>query len=122
MVRDMFTRSPQKSTRQAARDSGLTRSTIRNVLKNELNFRQWKPHYCQVLSSEDCDHRMEYDEIMVSWYEDWPQLFTNNIWSDEAVFYVEEFTIVTTGYQRIRGSRLRSRKAVLMLQFGKSPG
>jgi DNA-binding transcriptional regulator YhcF (GntR family) len=33
MVQDMFTRSPQKSTRQVARESGLSRHTIRNVLK-----------------------------------------------------------------------------------------
>ncbi|KAJ4430759.1 hypothetical protein ANN_19350 [Periplaneta americana] len=70
MVRDMFTRSPQKSTRQAALESGLTHYTIRNFLKNELNFRPWKPHYCQGFSTEDCYHRMEYGEIMLGWYED----------------------------------------------------
>ena len=32
-VEEMFTRSPQKSTRQASRESGLSRHTIRTVLK-----------------------------------------------------------------------------------------
>ena len=33
LVREMFTRSPHKSTRQAARESGLSRHTIRTVLE-----------------------------------------------------------------------------------------
>ncbi|KAJ4447461.1 hypothetical protein ANN_09468 [Periplaneta americana] len=63
---------------------------IRNVLKNELNFQPWKPLYCQDLLTEDCDHRID----------------------DEAFFHVEKFTTVTTGHQKIRRPRLRSRKAV----------
>lgn len=90
-VQEMFTRSPQKSTRHAARESGLSRHTIRTVLKKELNFRPWKPHYCQQLSPEDCDHRMEYGELMLGWYGDWPQLFENIIWSDEAIFHIGGF-------------------------------
>ncbi|KAJ4426483.1 hypothetical protein ANN_27297 [Periplaneta americana] len=115
MVTNMFTRSPQKSTRQAARESGLTRFTIQNVLKIELNFRPWKRHYCQDVSVEDCDHRKE---IMLGWYEDWPQLFTNIIWSHEIVFHVGGLITVTTGHQRIREPRMRSHEAVLRLQCG----
>ncbi|CAG0899630.1 unnamed protein product [Darwinula stevensoni] len=91
VVQDMFIRSPKKSTRQAARESGLTRHTIQTVLEKELNFRPWKPHSCQALSAEDCDRRMEYGEIMLAWYADWPQLFNNIGWSDEAVFHVGRF-------------------------------
>ena len=39
--------------------SGLSFSYVRNVLKNELKWRAWKPHYCQALSAKDCDIRME---------------------------------------------------------------
>ena len=39
LVRDKFTRSPRKSTHQAARESGLSRHTIRTVLKKDLYFR-----------------------------------------------------------------------------------
>ena len=53
LVRDMFTRSPRKSTRQAARESGLSRHTVRTVLKKDLNFRPRKPHYVQELTPED---------------------------------------------------------------------
>jgi hypothetical protein len=90
-VQEMFSRSPGKSTRQGARESGLSRHTVRAVLKKELKWRAWKPHYCQSLSDEDCDIRMEFGENMLAWHEDWPVLFQNILWSDEAVFYVGGF-------------------------------
>jgi len=65
LVRVMFTRSPRKSTRQAARESGLSRHTVRTVLKKDLNFHPRKPHYMQELTTEDCDLRMEYGELML---------------------------------------------------------
>jgi len=52
-VREVYTRSPRKSTRQAAHESGLSRHTVRTVLKKGLNFRPRKPHYVQVLTPED---------------------------------------------------------------------
>ena len=45
----------------------------------------------QELKPEDCDRRMEYGELMLGWYEDWPELFENILWSDEAVFHVGGF-------------------------------
>jgi len=70
-VRDMFIRSPRKSTRQAARESGLWRHTVRTVLKKDLNFCPRKAHYVQELTPEDCDRRMEYGELMLGWHDDW---------------------------------------------------
>jgi len=90
-MRAMFTRSPRKSTRQAAHESGLSRHTVLTVLKKDLNFRLRKPHYVQELTPEDCDRRMEYGELMLSWHEDWPKLFENILWSVEAVFNVGGF-------------------------------
>ena len=46
VVQEMFSRSPQKSIRQAGRESGLSFRCVLNVLKNELKWRAWKPHYC----------------------------------------------------------------------------
>ena len=42
LLREMFDKSPHKSTRQAARESGLSRHTIRTILKKELRYRPWK--------------------------------------------------------------------------------
>ena len=77
LVRDMFTRNQRKSTRQAARESGLSRHTVRTVLKKDLNFRPLKPHYVKELTPENCDRRMEYGKLMLGWHEDWPNLFEN---------------------------------------------
>jgi hypothetical protein len=73
-VREMFTHFPGKSTRQAARESGPSRYTIRKVLEEELEFHPWKPHHMQELTPEDCDRRMEYGELMLGWHKDFSQL------------------------------------------------
>ncbi|PSN46152.1 hypothetical protein C0J52_20931 [Blattella germanica] len=65
-VQEMFQRSSSKTTRQAARESGLTRYTVCQILHKELHFRAWKPHYVQQLTPEDCDRRMEYGELTSS--------------------------------------------------------
>jgi hypothetical protein len=54
------------------------------VLEKDLN-------YVQELTPEDCDRRMEYGELMLDSHEDWPQLFENILWSDEAVFHIGGF-------------------------------
>ena len=59
LVRDMFTRNSFKSTRQSARESGLSRHTVRTLLKKDLNFRPLKSHYVQDLTPENCDNRVE---------------------------------------------------------------
>ena len=70
VVQEMFTRSPQKSIRQAARESGSSFRCVHNVLKNEFKWRAWKPHYCQALFDEDCNIRMEFGEMMLAWFRD----------------------------------------------------
>ena len=91
LVREMFDRSPSKSTRQAARESGICRHTILNVLHEDLRYRQWKPHYVQQLFPEDCDRRVEFCETMLAWFEDCPELSSKILWTDEAVFRVGGF-------------------------------
>ena len=91
LLREMFDKSPHKSTRQAARESGLSRHTVRTILKKELRYRPWKQHYCQKISAEDCDRRMEFAELTLGWQVDWPELFDNVLWSDEAIFHVGRF-------------------------------
>ena len=88
---EMFDKSPNKSTREAARESGLSRHTVRTILKKELHYRPRKPHYCQKISAEDCDRRLEFAELMLDWHLDWPEVFDNILWSDEAVFHVGGF-------------------------------
>jgi len=96
VVQEMFSHSPQKSIRQAARESGLSFPCVCNVLKNELKWRAWKPHYCQALSSEDDDIHMEFGEMMLAWFRDWSDLLKNILWSDKAVFHTGGFVTVIT--------------------------
>jgi hypothetical protein len=83
-VREMFICSTGKSTHQAACET-------RKVLKEELDFLQWKPHHMQKLTPEDGNHRMEYGELMLGSHEDLPQPFENILWSDKAIFHVGGF-------------------------------
>ena len=62
IVNEMFTRSPQKSVRQGSRESGLSRYAVATILKKDLSFKPWKPHYVQQLFPDDCDRRMEFAE------------------------------------------------------------
>ena len=34
---------------------------------------------------------MEYGELMLGWHEDWPKLFQNILWSNEAFFHISGF-------------------------------
>lgn len=90
-VKVMFDKSPSKSTRRAASESELTRHSILRVLHDDLHYHPWKPHYVQQLFPEDCDRRAEYCEMMLTWLEDWPELYQNVLWTDEAVFHVGGF-------------------------------
>jgi len=45
----------------------------------------------QELTSEDCDGRMKYGELMLGCYDYWPKLFENILWRDEAVFHIGGF-------------------------------
>ena len=47
---EVFMRSLQKPTHQAARESRLTRHTILSVLQKELSYCPWNLHYVQELS------------------------------------------------------------------------
>ncbi|CAF2088788.1 unnamed protein product [Rotaria magnacalcarata] len=91
VVRETFTRSPETSIRKTSLETDLICYGIHSVLKTELHYRAWKPHLVQQIFPEDCDIRMEFSEIMLDWKDDWPELFDNILWSDEAVFHVGGF-------------------------------
>ena len=67
-VLEMFMRSLQKSTHQAAHEVRLLRHTAHSVLHKELNYSPWNPPLCEELKSAEYDCRMEYEELMLSWH------------------------------------------------------
>ena len=51
-----------------------------------------------------CDIRMEFGEMMLAWFKNWPDLLKNILWSAEAVFHISGFVNVitaTTGWEKI---------------------
>ena len=68
------------------------------MLKNELKCHAWKPHYYHALSAEDCDIRMEFGEMMLALFKNWPDLLKNILWSAEAVFHISGFVNCHNGH------------------------
>ena len=69
----------------------LPRSTMNRINWFHKILRAWKPRYCQALSAEDCDIRMEFGEMMLAWFKDWLDLLKNILKSAEAVFHIGGF-------------------------------
>ena len=90
-VKSAFSEDASKSVRGVARDLDMSYSSVRKVLKTELKWRPWKPHYVQALYPDDLDRREEFAVHMLQWHEIWHELFDNILWSDEAVFHIDGF-------------------------------
>ena len=90
-VENILADCSSKSIRQVARETGLSIYQVHTILKKVLKWRAWKPHLCQALSDDDCQQRMEFGDIMLSWHSEWNELFENILWTDEAVFHVGGF-------------------------------
>jgi len=90
-VKDAFCEDASKSLRTVARELDMSVTSVRTVLKTELKWRPWKPHYVQALYPDDLDRRHEFAEKMIEWHETHPDLFDNILWSDEAIFHVGGF-------------------------------
>ena len=58
IVQDIFVQSSQNNS-QCCNRKWTSQAHDKNCTKKDLGFRPWKPHYCQWLSLEDCDRRME---------------------------------------------------------------
>ena len=92
-VRGILRVSPNKSVNQVKRECGLqvSCSTVYKIIKKELNFRPWKPHYVQELQVNDYARRLLFADQMEAWLRQTPTLLSNILWSDEAVFCVGGF-------------------------------
>lgn len=76
---------PHSSTRQVAREAGISRRSLGRILKQE-KFHPYKMEFHQALTEDDPDRRMEFcewvqDKLLVD-----PQLAQHIMFSDEALF------------------------------------
>ncbi|KAI8786144.1 Protein of unknown function DUF4817 [Biomphalaria glabrata] len=60
-ILELFQRSPQKSSRQAARESDVSASSVLCILR-KVKFRVYIPRLVQQLSDDDPDRRLEFCE------------------------------------------------------------
>ncbi|KDR09521.1 hypothetical protein L798_00864 [Zootermopsis nevadensis] len=75
LVREMFTRSPHKSTRLTARESGLSRHTIRTVLENILWSDEAVFHIGGFVSRHNCHYWAAHDpEVTVEKMQNRPKV------------------------------------------------
>jgi len=58
-VLEQFTRSPQKSTKQCARETGVSRTSIRRILKT-ARYKVFIPRLLYALNEDDPDRRARY--------------------------------------------------------------
>ena len=78
-------RVPEKSTRRLSAESGVSRSSIRRILKAN-KWHPYKLHMAHHLSEDDPDRRMEFCEWALSNVNEDPNFSTKILFTDEANF------------------------------------
>jgi len=71
-----------------ARQSGIKRGTILNILKKDLSLKSYIPTLCQGLHEDDYDRRLEFAQTFLTMVENNPDILKLTLWSDEANFKV----------------------------------
>jgi len=84
-VLEQFTHSPQRSTKQCARETGVSRTSVRCILKTA----RWKvfiPRLLHALNVDDPDRRVQYCEWFQNMVREDEEFVRKMVWSDEAQF------------------------------------
>ncbi|KAI8788812.1 Protein of unknown function DUF4817, partial [Biomphalaria glabrata] len=80
-VLELFQRSPQNSSRQAARESDVSARSVLRILRKG-KFRVYIPRLVQQLSDDDPDRRLEFCEWVQERVRREPGFMCGIIWSD----------------------------------------
>jgi hypothetical protein len=80
-----FVNSPKKSTRCAAQELPLLRTSLQCLMR-KLNLKPYRPRLLHGLLEDDADRRLQFCEIMCNQISDKRDLPDKIIWSDEACF------------------------------------
>lgn len=85
VIRGAMAQSPTKSTRRAALELGISRTSIRRLL-HELKLKPYHPHLVHAMSEDDPDRRIEFCETFMDKCAEDPLFPSKVFWSDEAHF------------------------------------
>lgn len=85
LVLQAVVENPGTSTRKMATQLGMSRTSVRRVLK-EHHYHPFKMHLVQELLEGDFDHRLEFCEEMMLRYDENRNFFNWICFSDEATF------------------------------------
>jgi hypothetical protein len=78
--------SPEKSTRQMSAETGIPPTTVRRILKKDLNLRSYIPQMVPELIDDDGDRRVQFAEEWIRQMNNNPDFWKLVSWSDEAIF------------------------------------
>ena len=84
-----FTCSPQKATKQCAHETGVSRTSVRRILKTA----RWKvfiPRLLHALNKDDPGRRVQYCEWCQNMVREDEEFVGKMVWSDEAPFKLNE--------------------------------
>ncbi|UYV72667.1 hypothetical protein LAZ67_10000255 [Cordylochernes scorpioides] len=84
-VLELFQRSPNKSSRQGARESDVSASSVLRILKRG-KYRVYIPRLVQQLNDDDPDRMLQFCEWIQEMVIREPGFMGSIIWSDEAQF------------------------------------
>lgn len=86
MVKDVIERDPSKSTRKVAQEVGTSHTTVRKILKKDLQLKPYKPPDHQELTAGDEKQRLTFSRWLKEKMTEDPN-FLKSVWfSDEAHF------------------------------------
>lgn len=88
LVDEHFTEHPEMSTRRAAQELGISRTSMQRILKTKLKLFPYKIQMFQQLTAFDMQRRVEFADRMLGMMSD-GSIRTERIWfSDEAHFWL----------------------------------
>jgi transposase len=84
-VRAAFQENPETSTRRAALELNLSRSSLQRMMK-ELGLKPYRPQLLHALKEDDPDRRCEFADTLLNLIAADSSLPSRIVWIDEAIF------------------------------------
>jgi len=85
MILERLTTSPRKSATQCARETGVSSTSVRRILK-AVKWKVYIPRLLHAINDEDPDRRMQFCEWFQQMVNEAEEFVTKIVWSDEAQF------------------------------------